>query len=91
VAAKKTRTSSNNPNSSSRRSSLSCSFQLGAGYYVACPEENRVSSRHRLRQDQPSMNPRFTAIVTAWVRSFAFSLERMLRMCPLTVSSESLR
>ena len=34
------------------------------------------------------MKPRLTAIITACVRSFAFSLERMLRMCPLTVSSE---
>ncbi len=34
-----------------------------------------------------SMIPRFSPIVTAWVLSFAPSLERMFLTCPLTVSS----
>ena len=34
------------------------------------------------------MIPRFSAMVTAWVRSFADSLDRMVRMWLLTVSSE---
>jgi glucose-6-phosphate-specific signal transduction histidine kinase len=34
-----------------------------------------------------SMNPRFSPIVTAWVRSFALSFARIFLTYPLTVSS----
>jgi len=38
--------------------------------------------------DHSSMIPRFSAVVTAWVRSFAPSLRRMFLTRLLTVSSE---
>src|SRR5258707_12111803 len=42
---------------------------------------------HLFRGGYSSMVPRFSPIVTAWVRSFAPSFERMFLTCPLTVSS----
>src|SRR5215469_8586115 len=38
-----------------------------------------------------SIMPRFKAMVTAWVRSFVLSFERILLMWPLTVSSEMVK
>jgi hypothetical protein len=35
-----------------------------------------------------SMKPRFRPIITACVRSFAWSFAKRLRTCPFTVSSE---
>jgi hypothetical protein len=47
----------------------------------ACSTPKRAVSRYSSR------NPRRRPIVTAWVRSLAPSLDRMLRTCPFTVSS----
>src|SRR5258708_27095102 len=49
--------------------------------------KNRGWDTPLLRGGYSSMIPRFSPIVTACVRSFAPSFERMFLTCPLTVSS----
>jgi len=46
------------------------------------------TSRIESEGAQSSMKPRFTAIVTAWVRSRAPSFSMMCFICTFTVSSE---
>lgn len=46
----------------------------------ASQEDSAGEQAIKLHLVYPSMNPRFMAIVTAWVRSLAPSFERMLLM-----------
>ena len=62
------------------------------GCRLQCLSSERNLSDSRLvifeKRSQPSINPRFRAMVTVWVRSFAPSLERMLFRWYLMVASE---
>ena len=53
--------------------------------------DSRLQTRVWGGRHQNSMIPRFNPIIAAWVRSLAPSLDRMLRTCPLTVSTLKVR